>query len=605
MTPTSFSNIQDYVDLSDADYIDRILAAIKAPDVVSRLDELDDTLLNHVELRPKDVERICRINLQLFLKIKRKRHRNELLGYSYNTLLVAIICQKDVTKAIDAFKTGIEFCRKHRLSYPGKSIAGNIFRIITTSQLPQDEALYLLSQVTRFYLDLRMHDSAIEALCAAAMHFGEISAYQSAYRALHDAQNIALNNKLFKQQARVLETQASVALYEGDLKCSEADFNTCISVLKKLGEQPSPTILANLALVQLRLEKYEDARKRYEDLISQAQKDIQESLIRSFRLNLLICYRELKNREKTDELVIQVECDLSYFDREERIEAFLVLAKTSLFQNNSDKCISFLNSAVLEIELELEKYQRLHLRRGIRERYINRIKKIFSNISSSAAVTTSLEILVFIRSNALTDWLSVLHWVQQIQSNPNIDTNLKQTFLKKTDDLIKFGTPVLYGFREKYDDPFEQPDGEIKKRLGEDFVRAIDLSLPWREFNEIVATIRQAHALPSPFHYASVKYCSQIIQSRINKHSVFLFSFMTDTHCNSFLITNNELIHALTPSDQIWDFGASLWNYQKQALSRHDFTLALENIFKQLSTSMQSIVSKIEDSNAEDIILLA
>jgi antirestriction protein len=198
--------VDEILSLSDEDYTIYVGNLLKE-DALYKMDELDDELLKTVDKRPVDVERICRINSVVFAKLDKNDVSTLLLAYNFNTLMIAAICQNNISESKSIFLEGIGLCRDNKYYEAGKSLSQNVFRLFTSGQMAHDEAPYFLTKITEFYNALEKHKDTMEALCAAALYFADASAFQSAYRAIHDAQQIALAHKMLHPQIQILETQ--------------------------------------------------------------------------------------------------------------------------------------------------------------------------------------------------------------------------------------------------------------------------------------------------------------------------------------------------------------------------------------------------------------
>lgn len=230
--------IDEIVGLSDKAYKSYLGEILKADDAAYKIDELDDALIEIIERHPLDVERICKINYIVFAKLGQEDLRNHILAYNFNTLMISQILQNDLSKSKATFIDGIKFCLNNKQYEAGKSMSQNVFRLFSSNQIPLDEAPYFLTLITDFYKGLDKFEEAIEALCAAAAYFADASAFQSAYRAINDAQDIAITQKLLKSQIKIIETQGTIALIEGDFDCAYIEFKNVLIILNQYRKLP-------------------------------------------------------------------------------------------------------------------------------------------------------------------------------------------------------------------------------------------------------------------------------------------------------------------------------------------------------------------------------
>lgn len=597
-------SINEILNLSDDDYIAYIRTILTGKNALYNMDHLDDELLKIIDRRAHDVERICRINTKVFAEMNRNNESNPMVAYNFNTLLIAAIHQKNVSEVKSIFTVGIRYCRENNHYEAGKSLSQNVLRLFKSGHMPHDEALYFLAQATEFYCAFNNHIDAIEALCDAALHFADASAFQSAYRAIHDAQQIAIAHQAGHSQIHILETQGVVALKEGDLLCAENEFLKCFELCKTIKEAPSFMLKANMALVKLRKKEYTNARDLYQDLINSHHASMDTIQIKQLQINLLIIFRELNDKNALEGLAHQIGNDLNIFNIEERIEARLVLAKSYFHINKLLDGINHLKKACVDIQLQVDQYQRLHYRRGIRERYLSRVRSMLLDVEVSGVAEDILHALVLCSSNALTDWISFLEWSDHIYQSGTIPDSIKKELIINKDALLQFGSPFLYGFKEKYDDPFESPNEEVKEKLGEQAARAMDYSLPWREFNDLTSKIAQAYDYPSAFERANIQYIVSSIMHRMSSGSAFLFSFACKESCIFVFVSGEQYLKKSIPSDNLLEFLKSLYEYQKGNSNRATFHSQLSKLQKCLNLIFPDIISLLESSPISELIFI-
>ncbi len=599
MTP-----IKDILDLSNKDYANYISNLLSEEDAIYLIDEIDDQLIEIVNTNPAEVERICEINSVVFEQLTQDELRNHILGYNYNTLMIAVINQNNIKKSKSVFIEGIIFCQENLQYGPGKSLSQNIFHLFESSQIPVDEAPFYLSKINEFYKALEKHEDSIKALCAAANFFADASAFQSAYRAIHDAQIIASTHQNMEHsQIHILETQGMVALIEGDLNCADIEFQKCFKIYEIINEAPSFELRANTGLVKLRQKDYKSAKEIYETLLNiytELSEDVQISQIKT---NLLVCYRELGEIKSLENLSQEIESDIIGFNLEVRIEARLILAKTYFQINRYIEGATQLKAACIDVQQQVDQYQRLHYRRGVREQYVRRIKHMLLSVSNSGAAAEILHIITLCCSNALLDWLSVLEWAEHVQQSKTVTDSFKKLLSAKINSLIDYGAPFLYGFREKYDDPFEQANGKLVEIVGENTAGALDYSLPWREFNELTSQICQEHSLPSPFESATIQNCTNLLESK-QASTAFLFSITTKDACIIIFIIEGKYFKTEISTKSVFQFSQALYGYQRLSIDRPAFHTELNAIQNKMEPAMNKIIDAIVNSSILEVIFV-
>lgn len=602
---SDIKSIDEIFGLSDEEYRSYLVDLLQDEYAIYDIDELDDELLKVIDTHPEAVERICRINHTVFSELHDDDLRISLLAYNYNSLMAAVIRLNNIPEVKSIFRDGIAHCVDNKHYEAGYSISRNLFRLFSFNQLPLDEAPYFLAQVTEFYKALGKYQDIVEVLCAAASYFSEASAFQSAYRAIHDAQEIAVLHQLPRCQLQILETQGMVALVEGDLSCADSEFQKCFDFYKEINETPPFNLSANAALVKLRNDDYVSAKNIYKNLLDSMDEESDVTQFFLIKINLLICYRELDDKVAVDELSPQIERDLELCEIDDRVEARLILAKTYIHFQEISQVANNLKCACIEIQLLIDKYQRLHYRRGVREQYLRRIRPMLMSLEPSGSVDDVLHALVLCSSNTLLDWFSILEWTDLIQQSETVSNAIKEELSTNIEALIRFGTPFLYGFREKYDDPFELANGNISEKLGEHVTRNLDYSLPWREFNDLVTRICQAYGFPSPCEGATIQHGVGILNQRLATGTALLFSFACSNGCIFVFIMGERYFKTSIPIDNLWQFFRALYSYQRGETSRGTFHAELIHLQKSLEPTMNMVVDFLERNTISELLLLA
>lgn len=597
--------INEVIQLSDEDYIIYIKAILEKEDAFYIIDKLDDELLGIIENCTNDVERICKINSKVFKDIGEEDLRNFLLAFNYNTLMNTLIFQNKIEESKSIFIEGIKFCIEKKRYAAGESLSNNIFRLFQSNQVPNDEALYFFVLIKEFYMDLERYEDAIKILCKAAMHFADVSAFQSAYRALQDAQEIVISQKIMpKLQILILRTQGMVTLIEGDLSCAEGEFQKCIIIYNSIGEIPDFELRANIALIELRKKDFSSARDSYLSILDDFREILDASNKIQVYINLLVCYRELGDITEIEKISSQIKKDIKDGNITVKIEANLILSKTYFRINKGSEGTENLQQACVGIQEQIDQYQRLHYRRGVREHYISRIKSMLLDVREYGDVDSLLHVLVFCSSNALTDWISILEWIQMVLDSTIIPKQIKDDLLLKKATLIHFGTPFLYGFKEKYDDPFEHASKKFNSNFDADLIRQIDYSLPWREFNDLTTNICQTYAFPSPCTGASILNGVNMLKCQLSNSKALLFTFVCNTECVLILVAGKHFYRTNMPVDLLEQFIIALSEYQVGKSNRNSFNIQLTNFWENLSQVLIKPMGVIENSHISELIFI-
>lgn len=593
--------IEEIVNYSENEFSKYISNLVKEDYKFYLLDEIDDYLHEIIESDPEKVESVCIRNAKIYNNIKSSEQLNLVIGYNYNTHLIALIYKGNIKDCKALFLEAISFCLEKKQYHPGKSISQNIVTLFKNQNIPNDELVFFLSRITQFFNSLEKYQDSIEVLCAAANHFADASAFQSAYRAIHDAQEIA--NSFYESpytQILIRETQGMIALLEGDHDCAEIEFQNCFNIYEHINETPTLQLRVNAATVKLRKNNFKGARAIYETL-----KDSSEDFYNfKIKTNLLVCYRELKEIELFEQLSSEIETNLLTFELDHRIESRLILAKSYFYFNKCIQGTTQLKTVCIDIQEKINQYQRLHYRRGVREQYLPRIKAMLNEIRASGKADDITFILSFCSANSMSDWISVLEWFDKVNSSTDISSQDKQELSIKIKDLINFGTPFLNGFREKYDDPFEQSSEELQNKIGLQVARALDYSLPWREFNDLTSKISYTYSISMPFDNATIQKSTEIINIAKSSKTAFLFSFACHGNCIFFFVYGDKYKKTEFSIDSLLQYSVSLYNYQRGQTSRAEFINALMRLEQIIKPIIKEFLDDFLDANLTEFVFI-
>lgn len=597
--------IDRVLSLSSDELTDYLRDLLSSEDAVWQFDDFDDALLKTVEERPEEVDRICTQIAALIAEMPDGEAKLFCKSYGYNTAMAAAFFRQQPSRVDAIFSEGLAYCKEHALYEAGKSLIGNMIHMRKSASLPADEMLSLLRISKDFYVTLGRHKDAVETLCDAATQFADVRAFQSAYRAINDAQEIVAANDLPREQVRILETNGMVALMEGDLSCAAGEFKKCLGLLDHLGEPASFELRSNDALVKLRSERYESAAAKFQSLLEDFPTAEHEAHRRQILVNMLVCRRETGDEDASMKLVEQIDSILSEIGTEQRIEAQLVVAKTFVRFEKASLAVVRLQDACFQIQRLIDPIQRLHYRRGVRENYLGRIRAFLGDLPESGKAADILPMLALCSSNSLLDWFSALQWCDEVDLNANIPEPLKAELRACVEELVRFGTPFLYGFREKYDDPFDMPEDAMQEKVGAEMANAIDHSGPWRRLNATTDKIRRLAGLASPFDAAKLEAVIERLRLRLKTGSAFLFSLVIKEGCGLFLMSGDDFRRLEIPLERLKGSAYAIHQYQRNTISRREFRSKLRNFETDNRDALSAITAVIENDQISELVVVS
>lgn len=555
-------------------------------------DQIDDFILEILETDAFKMEPF----ILSAIKFYKKAELWESCGYSMNTLFNAYYHQSKTQKLLELFYEAMKFVTNKKLKIVGLSFLMGLNRVIDFNAIKTDEALLCKRLAVRFLLDFSEYEKAIEEMCSTSFLFAEINDHQGAYRLLNDAEELARKKKLLLSLSNVYEALGSIAFYENDFKYSNKVFEKSIRIKDQISEEIPISLKSNLAASKMNLNDYSGGKIIYESLMSELTK---EDLVARAKIltNFSVCEREIGNSKKSQKLIKEaIPLLLNQPIIDTLIEAYLVASRTELKIENQKESLKYLRFAVDSIEDLISKNYRLHYRRGVRERYHNRIKHLFSKISIQFISKKDLKILIFLKSNTNSDWLSLINWSNSILKNESVSIELKSDLELKLNELINFGAPILYGFREKYDDPFEY-DASNKNSI-----QAAAYNLPWQSFNETVIQIISNYSVSQPYEKTKFKYLIKETKKLLAKKSHLLFAITCEDGTIFYQFDKEQIAQFIIPQKKSLEFYLELHKYQNKELSHSEFVSKLNSLKKIISKELNGVVENVISKKGVEVI---
>jgi len=160
-----------------------------------------------------------------------------------------------------------------------------------------------------------------------------------------------------------------------------------------------------------------------------------------------------------------------------------------------------------QLDRQLADALRLHYRRGLRERYIVRLEGLLRSLPANGTVVDALLLIVATRSNATGDWMAIMSWAAQLRQESNFPSALADELGNTRHRIRNLGAPHLYGFREKYDDPWSGGDS----------------GYDWDKLSQLCARIK-ALSLQPPFDQANNERHATLCQTRLTQGHCLMFT---------------------------------------------------------------------------------
>ena len=140
-------------------------------------------------------------------------------------------------------------------------------------QIPR--ALAAVTTVLHHYGE--MESLALVHLEAAAI-YSRHNATQAAYRSLSDAEEIARDFRSVELLGKVYAASLAVGFEEGDFEFALASGERALDAFKNLGSAVPPQLLANLAVVQMNADQYDEAIINFERALGSGPIDVRRTI---------------------------------------------------------------------------------------------------------------------------------------------------------------------------------------------------------------------------------------------------------------------------------------------------------------------------------------
>jgi hypothetical protein len=284
-----------------------------------------------------------------------------------------------------------------------------------------------------------------------------------------------------------------------------------------------------------------------------------------------------------------------------RIEIELVAAKTSAKREDYSGTVDGLVQAIGLIDESINDAGRLHYRRGVRENYRNRISNILASIPDKGDGKQILPIIAFLKSNSTSDWLSLLDWYDSVVSNVGVPEALRVRLRAAIDRVAGTGAPILYGFREKYDEPWAWPWVVDEKDLSSS---APSPAPPWAELNNVISDIYGAATVPRVFERASSLARARIMASCL-EHNQCLFSVtLNEVSASVYVIGEAGFTRLNIAIQTIFDLHTMFQLTKQGSEPTGDFRARLQAIATDMSALFAPVLDIICENKVERMVLL-
>jgi tetratricopeptide (TPR) repeat protein len=484
------------------------------------LDEIDDALQQAIS--ESDDAKIC---AYLAADILSGADRPWSFAYALNTAVGASCMAGDTERARRYLELLVDLTIESGTDPAALSAAENVRRLLP-GNAKADHVPNILYELVRLYRHLGQFNKAIENLIVVAYLFADFGAFQTAYRSLAEAEDLARDNRLLQEYADVVSTLYSLCLLEGDHDHAQKIWPTLKQKYVELAK-PVPTHLAvNRATLLFQTGDPSAARGAFEEALADIEPS-DESGRSKILINLSACLRELGKHALSDARMAEARRLMETFeeiDPEHWLEADLIATKNAVVTRNFAEAALRLNRVAKSLDAGVALVEKLHYRRGFRERYIPRIEGLLASLPSSGPAADVILVVAATRANRVSDWLYFLEWAETLAAKLSPEEKVELEEL--VDQLAGHGSPHLFGYLEKYDDPMS----------------AMQMPDPWRDIAEYADKASARHGVKRPFQNATSERIAEILIARLGEGYAVLVNMVTADHKMLLLIGDQYVL---------------------------------------------------------------
>lgn len=445
-----------------------------------------------------------------------------------------------------------------------------------------DQRPETLASLARIFERYEAFEEVVEIHRNAAMIYSRHGAWQSAYRSLVEAEQIARRLRSPALLAKSLCSGLVVGFEEGDSDYALRCGTRALRISRRFGLEIPTMLLSNLGLTYLNRDMPEQGARMFEEALAAVK--VEGNVRGALHTNLAAAYRRLRRYDEAAAELAMAEGLFKDDDwPEHRLELELGHARLAADTGDAPTLVEKLGKAAHGLDAMLRSVLRLHHRRGIRERYLNHLERLMGTLPDRGRAEDVLAPLVAVRGNALADWLAVLAWADGVRVSDAVEQGLKNELVAALGALRNFGAPHLYGFREKYDDAWSAINGGTR----------------WDQLSNITARLPETE--PMPMAAAEVPFGIALLRKRLdNGHALMVTTQAAETACLWLLL--GDSYHRVAVDRQVlFAWKLALQQYAVRQIDRSEFSVALAAFTDQYRTVLDPLLDKVAAEGCRSI----
>lgn len=446
--------------------------------------------------------------------------------------------------------------------------------------LSRDHLPRVVALAQLIYLRYDMQSELAELYLRASALYSRHGATQAAYRCLADAEEIARALESLPLIAGCYAATVVVSCEEHDFKFAIGAARLALKAYKQAELKPPPALFSNLGVALMNCEQLWRATICF----GRALHDLEECDGNSaaVRINLAACLRRRHHvREAESELA---KVDSARLPPEIKVEHALNSAKLAIAKSQPARLSDQLNVASHALDELLASVLRLHHRRGLRERYILRIEALLRALPERGSAHNVLPSILAARGNAMADWLAVLAWHTDLKHDPRCPPAIAARVERAMRQIRQLGAPHLYGFTEKYDDPWEPGD----------------FGRPWDDLSECCVELKR-RGLPVPLQNAGIEGQLALCKERLQSGHCLMAMTYAGTDASLWCILGKNYQRIAIPLTALRTWHRATLEYSERPRERRAFVSALMNLIETLAPLLDPVFETIQRAEAASI----
>ncbi|MDN3578272.1 tetratricopeptide repeat protein [Chitinimonas viridis] len=568
------------IDFNPSTFERHIRAILDDPESDFELDEIDDAL-QQVTGDSEDA-RVC---AYIAVEVLSRENRPWPLAYALNTAVCASCISGDTERVRLYLEQLVDLAIAEGVDLAALSAAENVSRLLP-GNAKADHVPNVLYEVVRLYSHLGEIDKAIENLIAVAYLFADFGAFQPAYHSLGQAEALAREHRLLQPYADAVTALYAICILEEDHAYAEQIWPELVQMYSELGS-PVPTHLAvNRGTFLFQTGHHQLARNAYEEVL--AAMPPCDAARPMALMNLSACLRELGELSLSEERMSVARALMSScenVDPEYLLELELIASKNAIGRSDPAEAVACLHRAVLHLDAAVALVEKLHYRRGLRDRYIRRIEWLLARLPVTGNAMDVVPVIAATRANRVSDWLHFLEWTAALALK--LSPQERDELNRLVDRLAGEGSPHLFGLLEKYDDPMS----------------AISKPDPWREIAEYADKVSALHNVSRPFQDATSERRAATIYERLNEGYAILVNMLTADH-KILLILGKRYVLCELPEAQSRGFHWALVQHRQEPGKAQVLAHAVGEYKKALLDALAPVLNELTEESCKGVIFI-